>query len=115
MHTPQPCDYEDTEVSEIRDSDTDPGADYWDSGAWDAYDDDDDLDMDEDSGAFLSPAPMRTPTPMDEDVPTSRRGRDYDGERDELYRDRLLAEGHVIYLERSGDWSTVMGHEVQAL
>lgn len=64
-----------------------------------------------------TPSPSVTPTPMDDPEPTSKRGRYYldRDERDELYRDRLLAEGHVIHLERGGDWSVVMGHEVQAL
>lgn len=113
---PLPCDYEDTEVSEIRDSDTDPGYeddDPWaDSGAYEGWDDPDDDDDDDDE--FFA-VPMRTPTPMDEDVPTSRRGHDYEGERDELYRDRLLAEGHVVCLERGGDWSLVMASNVEVL
>lgn len=58
----------------------------------------------------------RTPTPMDdEDSATSRRGSYECRDRDELYRNRLLREGHVIHLERGGDWSVVMGNEVAAL
>lgn len=108
---PLPCDYEDTDVSDVSEPyDDDPWADDWDSGAYEGWDDPDDDEDDE-----FCAVPMRTPTPMDEDVPTSRRGHDYDGERDELYRDRLLAEGHVVCLERGGDWSLVMASNVEVL
>lgn len=114
---PLPCDYEDTDVSDV--SEPDVMDDDWDSGAYEGYDYyEDDADWDDgQTSESLNLVPMRTPTPtpMDEDVPTSRRGHDYEGERDELYRDRLLSEGHVVCLERGGDWSLVMASNVEVL
>lgn len=66
------------------------------------------------SGTWSDASGPRTPTPMDDDA-TSDRGGYECRDSDELYRDRLLAEGHVIHLERGGDWSVVMGHEVASL